>query len=330
MLLRRKYYNTKGRYTSSKPVIVVGNLCLGGSGKTPHVEYLIRMLSDKYSLATMSRGYGRRTKGFLLANSLSTVYDLGDEPLSYYKKYPAITVSVCEDRVKGIKTLLEKLPDTDVIIMDDAYQHLPLKAGLSILLTDYYNIYPKDKVFPAGKLRESKSAANEADIIVITKTPKVMTRLDEEFLVEQINPLPHQKVYFSYIEFGQLIPLTPVAAEIPLSTIKSIVSLTGIANPYPLTEYLSVYFEKQHIICSDHHIFTPKDIAQVKSALDKLLTYNKAVITTEKDAVRLMSTELYEQIKDLPLFYLPIEVRMHAKYKEKFENQILEYVRGHK
>ncbi|MBO4581287.1 MAG: tetraacyldisaccharide 4'-kinase [Bacteroidales bacterium] len=330
MHLRRKYYNSKGRKSFDLPVICVGNLCMGGSGKTPHVEYLIRLLSMDRNVATLSRGYGRRSEGFLLADSRSTVYDVGDEPLSYYKKYPSVTVSVCEDRVAGINTLRSMLPETDVIILDDAYQHLSVKAGLNILLTDYYNIYPKDSVIPMGSLREWTSAASEADIIVITKTPKVMTVMDEALLRDLIKPLPHQRLYFSYIEFGNMIPLTEAAAQIPPDTIKSVVTLTGIANPYPLIEHLGSFYEKDFLTFPDHHQFTVKDIEKVKLSLDRLLTHNKVVITTEKDAMRLMCSDLIEYVKPLPLFYIPIEVRMHNNCKHAFDKQILDYVEKNK
>lgn len=330
MHLRRKYFNLKGRISFDMPVICVGNLCMGGSGKTPHVEYLIRLLSKDRNVATLSRGYGRNTTGFLLADSRSTVHDIGDEPLSYYKKYPSVTVAVCEDRVAGVRNIMSILPETDVLILDDAYQHLAIKAGMNVLLTDYYSIYPKDAVVPAGYLREWPSAAAEADIIIVTKTPKVMTSMDEALLRDLIKPMEHQQLYFSYIEFGEMTPLTDVAANIPVSTIKSVVTLTGIANPYPLMEHLDSYFEKEHIICSDHHQFTVKDIDKVKQTLDRLLTHNKAVVTTEKDAMRLMSSDLMEYVKPLPLFYIPIEVRMHNRSKQAFDKQIIDYVEKNK
>lgn len=222
------------------------------------------------------------------------------------------------------------LPETDVIILDDAYQHLSVKAGLNILLTDYYNIYPKDSVIPMGSLREWTSAASEADIIVITKTPKVMTVMDEALLRDLIKPLPHQRLYFSYIEFGNMIPLTEAAAQIPPDTIKSVVTLTGIANPYPLIEHLGSFYEKDFLTFPDHHQFTVKDIEKVKLSLDRLLTHNKVVITTEKDAMRLMCSDLIEYVKPLPLFYIPIEVRMHNNCKHAFDKQILDYVEKNK
>ncbi|MBQ4477911.1 MAG: tetraacyldisaccharide 4'-kinase [Bacteroidales bacterium] len=330
MFLRRKYYNIKGRTSFDKPTICVGNLCVGGAGKTPHVEYMIRLLSKYYEISTLSRGYGRQTTGFLLGNSRSTVRDIGDEPLAYYKKYPSISVAVCEDRVEGINKILEKLPETDVIILDDAYQHLPLKAGLNILLTDYYQIYTKDAPVPLGRLREFPSAAKEADIIIVTKTPQVLTSMDENVIRAALKPLPHQQLYFSYIEFQPMQPLTTAATKIKLSSIRSVVTLTGVANPYPLHEYLNTYSEVKHLAFPDHHQFTVRDINKAVSFFSTLLTHEKVIITTEKDAMRLIDKSLVDVVEKIPVFYIPIEIKFHTKFKDAFDHQILNYVAKNK
>ncbi|MBO4739791.1 MAG: tetraacyldisaccharide 4'-kinase [Bacteroidales bacterium] len=331
MKFRRYFFNLKGRTSYKKPIIGVGNLCVGGSGKTPHVEYLIRLLSKDNNITTLSRGYGRLTKGFFFADSKSTVYQVGDEPLSYYKKYPSISVAVCEDRVLGINTILQKIPDTDVIILDDAYQHLSVKAGLNILLTDYYHIYPKDYVIPMGKLREPVSAAKEADIIIVTKCPKVLLPIEEQFIRENIQPQPHQKLYFSYIEFGQLQPLTKPAMQMNPALLRSVVSITGIANPYPFLEYIRErYSECQELTFPDHHRFSRADLEKAKQYFHRSLSRQVAIFTTEKDAVRLKADYLDDIVSQLPIFYLPIEVKFHARFKQDFENQIIDYVAKNK
>lgn len=327
MHFRRKYYANGRRMASRIYTICVGNLCMGGSGKTPHVEYLIKLLQYQYKTATLSRGYGRKTKGFLFADSQSTAQNIGDEPLLLYRKHSDIAVAVCEDRLEGLQKIFEKEPDTDVVILDDAYQYLKLKCDLSIILTDYYLVYPRDYLFPVGNLREGRSAAKDADIIIVTKSPKVMPNLDEQLFLKKLKPLPHQKVYFSYIEYGQLQPLTTAAQTIDTKTIRSVVSVSGIANPYLFLDYINhKYREKEHLIFSDHHIFKKKDIEKIIILYDRVIMRNRAVITTEKDAARLMTSEFWQHIAHLPVFVIPIQVKFHEKYRNAFENQIIKSV----
>jgi len=304
---------------------------MGGAGKTPHVEYMVNLLQYRYKVAVLSRGYGRKTKGFLFANSQSTAQDIGDEPLLLYQKNAAIAVAVCENRVEGLQKISEKIPDMDVVILDDSYQYLKLKYGLSIILTDYYLIYPKDYVFPVGNLREGRSAMADADIIVVTKSPKVMPDLDEQMLLKKIKPLPHQQVYFSYIEEEDLQPLTAAAQSIDTQTIRSVVTVSGIANPYLFLDYINhKYREKEHLIFSDHHIFKKKDITKMITLYDRAIMRNRAIITTEKDAVRLMTSDFWQHIAHLPIFSLPIEVKFHEKYRNAFEKQVTGYLSGNK
>ena len=328
MQIRRKFYTAERRIDSKIPTICVGNLCMGGSGKTPHVDYLINLLKGQYKTAVLSRGYGRKTKGFLFVNSNSTSQEVGDEPLLLYKKNSSTVVAVCKNRVEGMRKISEKMPDIDVVILDDAYQYLKLKYGLSIILTDYYSSYPKDYVFPAGNLREGQAAAAEADIIVVTKSPKVVPKLDEQLFLNKIKPLPHQKVYFSYIEYGELQPLTAAAQAIDLETIRSVVSLSGIANPHLFLEYINnKYGEKEHLTFSDHHNFTKRDIEKMINSYNRAIMRNRAIITTEKDAMRLMTGDLWQLIAHLPIFSIPIEVKFHDKYRKDFEEQIIKSLR---
>ena len=327
MYIRRWFYNCGRRLTYEKPVICVGNLCMGGSGKTPHTEYLIRLLSQK-RVAVLSRGYGRKTKGLLFADATSDSKDVGDEPLLMYKKHPSIPVVVSKNRIEGLHAIFARAPQTDVVILDDAYQYLPLKPGLSILLTDYYNNYTDDYVVPSGRLREGHSAAKDADIIIITKSPKIIPTVEEKLFLERINPLPHQTVYFSYIEFQGMQALTKEAKKLAPDSIRSAIAVCGIANPYPFLEYVdNCSLEVQRLVFPDHYRFTSADIQRMKTLVEKSMKKNCAVITTEKDAMRLMGSELKEDIETIPVFYIPIEVKFHQKYQEKFDRQIQDYVR---
>ena len=329
MHFRRKFYDNGHRVTYGKPAICVGNLCMGGSGKTPHVEYLVNLLKkNQFNAAILSRGYKRKTKGFRFVDASSSSKDVGDEPLLFYKKYDDISVAVCKNRIKGMDKVMKIKPETDVFLLDDAYQYMPLRPGLSILLSDYYNSYTNDFVVPVGKLREGRSAAKDADIIIITKSPKTVPTIEERMILNKIRQFPHQKVYFSYIEFGNMVPLTSKAENMPFSSIKSVVAVCGIANPYPFLEYINGCFtERQQLIFSDHHQFTKEDIQKMYKYVNRSMRKNCAVITTKKDAMRLIDSEFKKDIETLPIFYIPIEVKFHRKYKEKFEEQILEYVR---
>ena len=326
MHFRRRFY-AKKKAESRIFSICVGNLCMGGTGKTPHVEYLVNLLQYRYKIAVLSRGYGRKTKGFLFANSQSTAQDIGDEPLLLYQKNAGIAVAVCENRVEGLQKISAKIPDIDVVVLDDAYQYLKVKYGLSILLTDYYSVYSKDYVFPMGKLREGRAAAADADIIIVAKSPKVMPDLDEQLFLKKLKPLPHQKVYFSYIEESPLQPLTAAAQAIDTKTIRSVISVSGIANPYLFLDYINhKYGEKEHITFSDHHVFRKSDIGKIIAAYDRIIMRNRAIITTEKDAIRLKYSEFWQLIAHLPIFAVPIKVKFHEKFKKAFDNHIIERI----
>ena len=222
----------------SIPVISVGNLSMGGTGKTPHIEYLIRLLYGNYFVATLSRGYKRESKGFILANKESNVNDIGDEPLQYLRKFEQVKVAVDEKRVRGIHYLMEKFPGIDVILLDDAYQHRYVKPGLSILLTDYRHLYINDHMVPSGTLREFTIGANRADIIIITKTPKIFSPITRRRILEDLHPKPFQKVFFSYLTYPEPIPVFDDSSLVFPSKLSFILLFTGIANNYPLVEHL--------------------------------------------------------------------------------------------
>lgn len=313
------------------PIISIGNLNSGGTGKTPHVEYLVRLLDDDFLIATLSRGYKRNTKGFILADEKTSLSKIGDEPFQFKTKFKNAIIAVDEKRVRGTKAILalDKIPD--VIILDDAFQHRHIKPGLSILLTDFYNLYSKDRMLPTGNLREYKKGAQRADIIIVTKSPKVLSPFTRRRLADQLKPRPGQSLYFSYIRHGKLLQI-PGVEYIPESTchFSSILMVAGIANPYPLELYLKdrcTSFEK--LIFPDHHNFAEKDINMIVKKFDKIFTKNKIIVTTEKDMLRLIQPEVINRIQHLPICYLPIVVKLHKDDKEAFDNQILSYVRSY-
>lgn len=338
-----------GIFASKKfdlPTISVGNLSVGGTGKTPHIEYLIRLLITNYKVATLSRGYGRKTKGFLLAKEQSTASHIGDEPLQFKSKYPQIPIAVDEKRVRGVQKIVELFPDTEVVLLDDAFQHRAIKPGLSVVLTDFNKLYFNDCMLPTGTLREFKSGIKRADIIVVTKCPDVLLPIERQQLEKALKPRAHQKVYFSHIVYGEFLPfhsekINPFSKAYYFERHYSIVLLTGIANTQPLEYYL-----KEHtnniipVQFPDHHAFTRNDIEHVIKIFDNIASANKIIVTTEKDAMRLKCTELSSILEHLPLFYMPIEIEFYDKDKgtrlsinkaaQAFNEQILHYVRTNK
>lgn len=312
------------------PVISVGNLNIGGVGKTPHVEYLIRLLKD-YKTATLSRGYKRNTSGFHLADDSSTIYDIGDEPLQYKNKFNDLLVAVDEKRVRGIRNIVKLHPETKVILLDDAYQHRAVKPGINILVTDYSKMYINDIVLPSGRLREWALGSKRADIIIVSKTPDILSPLDIRRIKEDLNPEPYQEIFFSYTKYGELIPFTEAASKTCIEKPKSlsVLLVTGIAKPQPLYYHIKDGFnEVEHLKFQDHHNFCDADIESIKTSFNNLYGNNKLIITTEKDLMRLSLPKIKEQIDELPFFYLPIEVCFHGKDKEEFDTKILKYVRA--
>ncbi len=312
------------------PVISVGNLSVGGVGKTPHVEYLIRLLND-FKLATLSRGYKRQSKGFFLALDNSTVYDIGDEPLQYKSKFENLIVAVDENRVRGIKLLKKSAPDVKVIILDDAFQHRAVNPGINILVTDYSKLYIDDIILPSGRLREFAIGSSRADVIIVSKTPDVLSPIEIRRIKLDLNPKPYQEIFFSYTKYGTITPFTNKAKEFVIDKLKNftVLLITGIAKPLPLYLYIKDYFnDVEHIKFPDHYNFTSNDITSIKSAYHDLYGNNKIIITTEKDFMRLSLPEIKNQLEEFPCFFIPIEVYFHGKDKEEFDNKILKYVRA--
>ena len=308
-----------------KPVICVGNLNLGGTGKTPHTEYLIELLRNDYHLATLSRGYGRKTKGFKLADASCTYEDLGDEPLQYFTKYPDIQVAVDKNRSEGIAHMLWE-QGVEVVLLDDAFQHRSIRAGLNILLTEYQHLYCNDFLFPAGTLRDVKSAAKRADIIVVSKSPKSLNEEKKQQVVNKLKPTEKQKVFFSYLEYNDLQPLNEKAKTISTENADSVMAFCGIANPKPFVEDLKKLYETVDFLpFADHHPYTENDINTILKRFGNLDGEKKIIVTTEKDAARLTNSPYLCQFETAPLYRLPVSVRFHED--EKFNKEILSYVR---
>ncbi len=314
------------------PVIGVGNLSLGGTGKTPMVEYLIRLLSENSKIAVLSRGYGRNTKGYLVANQFSEYKDIGDEPLQYHRKFKNnITVAVCENRSNGIINLMQDDFNLDVVLLDDSFQHRYVKPGLSILLTDFHNLYMEDYLIPAGTLRDVVSQAKRADIIIVTKTYKVLSPITRRRIESILEPKDNQKLYFSYIKYGKLITFPGFTKVKVPKKINTIVLFCGIANSSPLQEYLrDMCVELLVIDFPDHHTYGKKDLQLVAKTCNDEFTQNKILITTEKDAMRLIKSEYIRELNELPLFYIPIEVKLHGSDRQDFSKQIESYVKENK
>lgn len=319
-ILRRKQFQL--------PVIGVGNLSVGGTGKTPHVEYLIRLLKNEYRVATISRGYGRKTHGFLLAEPGHDHTHIGDEPLQYLAKFKDIAVSVDSRRNRGIRKLLALKPKTQVVLMDDSFQHRWTEPGLNILLTDFRNLYINDYLLPAGTLREPVSGARRADIIIVTKTDPVFPKMLRQHITEEIRPLPYQKLLFSTINYGEITPLTKAAAACKLPRTNTILLVAGIANPYPLQDYLRKQCENVETLrFNDHHNYTTNDVYLIESSFRNIITKNKIIVTTEKDAMRLRHPSLAPLLERLPVFSIGIEVAFHDNDKALFDDEIRSYVR---
>jgi len=311
------------------PIISVGNLTAGGTGKTPHAEYLIGILKKNTNVAYLSRGYKRKTRGFVLANIHSTIDDIGDEPVQIKQKFPEIPVAVCEKREVGIKKLLanEKM-DIDAIILDDAFQHRSVKANINILLIDYTQDIFTDHLLPYGRLRESTNAKFRANLIIYTKCPPTLQPIEQRIIKNKLDLRPYQNLFFTSIVYGEITP-----AEKGLSLFNdnmrnySVLLLTGIANPDPLVDYLRPQIgEITHQKYPDHYKYTTSDLQNIEEKFNQLSGKSKLIITTEKDLVRLKS------IKDLPanfferLYYIPIEIKFLDRANDSFNKRILNYV----
>lgn len=300
------------------PTIVVGNLSVGGTGKTPQIEYLIDLLKNDYKIAVLSRGYKRKSKGFFMADSTVSAEIIGDEPYQIHLKYPEVIVCVDSNRTNGITKLEELENPPEIILLDDAFQHRKVRGGFNVLLTTFENLYVNDSMLPTGDLRENASGADRAQAIIVTKCPTAISEKEQAEIIEMLHPKAHQQVFFTAITYDTQLK---GASKINLSDLQSteIMLVTGIANPKPLTAYLkSRKLNFKHLEYPDHHHFSLNEIAEINSVYEKLSSKNNIILTTEKDYVR-----IFEKLKNL--HYLSIKTTFIAR-KNEFDNLIKNYV----
>ena len=291
-------------------VISVGNITVGGTGKTPFVEYLVRMLAQKYRIAVLSRGYKRTTKGFRFVEKHLTPSEVGDEPYQMKRKFPDTVLAVDVDRVRGITQIRETYPDIQVIVLDDAFQYRRIKPNLSILLADYNRPMYRDSMLPGGRLREWSCFAKRADMMVVTKTPADITIAERQNIIERYARIFPYKPVFSTIEYGEPLPVFPNGKPLSINDLKQydVLSATGIANPKPFETCIRQHAAAvQTITFPDHHAFSEKDIFRIVEKWDTILSSKKILLTTEKDAMRLQQMSIPEHITSCS-YYVPIEV----------------------
>ncbi|MBT8219202.1 MAG: tetraacyldisaccharide 4'-kinase [Bacteroidia bacterium] len=327
--LRNLFYS-KGLLKSVEfnlPIISVGNLSVGGAGKSPHIEYLVSLLSDYINVATLSRGYKRRTRGYLKVENHHSAREVGDEPLQFRRKFHEdIVVAVDENRIFGIPKILVDKPSTQVILLDDAFQHRAVHPGLNILLTEYDRRFTKDILLPSGRLREWRSAYKRADIIVITKCAPQIEEDGREKIRQEINPFPHQKLFFSYYDYGTPYNIFNPAEKHHLSLNENVLLVSAIAS----TDYLLNYLEEhcnfiKTLEFEDHHYFDNHDISMLLRIF-KNLEGSKVILTTEKDAVRLELHKAFFIEQDITVFAIPVAVKFHFDQGDTFNKEIIDYL----
>ena len=308
-------------YSFNFPIIVVGNLNVGGTGKSPQIEYLIELLSEKYKIGVLSRGYKRKSFGFQLADENSTAEQIGDEPLQFFKKFKDVIIAVDANRVSGINQLRKLNPPPDIVLLDDAFQHRKVNAGLYILLTSYGNLYSEDLVLPSGNLREKRKGAKRANIIVITKCPSNISIEEQQIILNKLKPLTSQSVFFSTVIYSDT--LIGLDDELNISKLNEykVLLVTGIANSKPLTTYLeSRNIDFQHLKYSDHYNYSISDKDKIIRKFKNMQVNKKLILTTEKDYVRAFSKA------NKNIYYLPIQTKIITN-EAGFNQEIINYVR---
>lgn len=312
--------------------IGVGNLAAGGTGKTPMVDYLLSMFADKYSTALVSRGYKRKSEGCVVCNhqdneDIDINSLLGDEAAMLYSKYPNLSVAVCKERNEAVKQLMDQDPHPQLILFDDVFQHRYVKPTVSILLTEYNRPYSSDHVLPFGNLREPRSSSRRANVIIVTKSPRRLNSLERRSVAEQLKVKKYQKIFFSYIEYGE--PKALFSNEsCNLENAKHIVCVTGIAHPDSLLAELKCHGRRiEHLSFSDHHNYTSDDIDRIVKTYDSINSPYKMILTTEKDAIRLKNSPNADKLQNLPFFFLPMATAFHDENGYGFESYITSIVR---
>jgi len=331
-------YGMLKSYEFDIPVISVGNITVGGTGKTPHTEYLVRLLKDDYKIAVLSRGYKRRSRGFQDVELNSTSRDVGDEPKQIKHKFPEVQVSVKANRVQGINRLKNDIEGLDAIILDDAYQHRHVKAGVSILLIDYYRPMREDYMLPFGELREPPVEMRRANIIIVTNTPHELKPIEKRIMEKRIDPWPYQDLFFSYVYYGNLTPVfsdTNRPATITENDLEArnfqVLLVTGIAKSLRVKDHLHQYTDKiWHLEFGDHHTYRKKDVNRMLKQFKAIEANDKMILTTEKDAVKFTEIEnLPDELRD-NLYFFPLEVEFRHNEENEFKESIIKYVKTNK
>ncbi len=327
----RNYLYDKNIFKSVKfnfPIICVGNLVLGGTGKSTMIEYLVSILQPTFQVATLSRGYKRRTRGYVLANETTSALEIGDEPMQFRLKFPSLTVAVGEQRIIAVPHILQDKPQTEVILLDDAFQHRAIRAGLNIVLTQYGDLYIHDFFLPSGDLRDQRSSAKRADIIIVTKCPASLTIEERNKIIKELNLPEKTSLFFSTIEYGQPYHICSKETR-PILGTDEILLVSGIANPEPLKNFLeknsSAYY---HLNFSDHHIFSLDDLQAITRRFEQMDNPHKIILTTEKDAVRLIKYQ--DTLQSMPFYVLPIQCRFLFSEGETFNEKVKSFIQTYK
>ena len=324
--LRNQLFDKKILQSSAfnLPIICVGNISAGGTGKSPLVERLLGFLQNTYNVAVLSRGYKRKTQGYALASSTTSALEIGDEPFLFYRKFPNVTVAVGEERMVAIPQLLHDKPQTQVIVLDDAFQHRSVLAGLNIVLTACNNLYTRDWWLPTGDLRDEKRSTRRADILIVTKCRPDMTLEEAKEVTEELEPESYQHVFFTTIDYG--LPYHIVNSNtITIHDSLEVLLVSGIADPRPLKKYLLEYSETYNeILYNDHHIFSIDDLKDILKRFNLIQHPDKIILTTEKDAVRL--AKFNHELKDLPVYVLPITVQFLFHDESRFHDLITKFI----
>ena len=315
--------------TFNVPVISVGNITVGGTGKTPHVEYLVGMMKDRFHVAVLSRGYKRKSKGFVVADSQTAITDIGDESYQMKQKFPDVTVAVDKNRCHGIDTLVDNDQQLDAVLLDDAFQHRYVKPGINILLVDYHRLIIYDKLLPAGRLREPLKGKDRADIVIVTKCPKGLKPMEYRVITKAMDLYPYQQLFFTSLEYGALYPILATQAEpfgIEQLQGRHAIVLSGIASPEQMMHDLAPHCsDLVPLTFSDHHRFRAKDVRLINDTFDKL-PQPRCIVTTEKDAARLTAVEGLSDDVRSHIFALPLTIRFMQEQQDHFNNHIIDYV----
>jgi tetraacyldisaccharide 4'-kinase len=311
------------------PVISVGNMSMGGTGKSPHIEYLLRWLNEYIEVGVLSRGYGRKTEGYRTVSIIDTAEQVGDEPLQFKRKFGDVPVSISESRALGVPEMVRRHPNLQCVLLDDAFQHLSVTPGLNILLTEFTRPFTRDWLLPSGRLREWRSGYRRADLIVVTKCPQILTEKQRVDMIRELDLYARQKVYFSYYRYGTPYHLLISQIERPIDLKTDILLVSAIANTDYLLQYLGSVARSVHTMeFEDHHYFKEEDLYDLGKRFDALESDQKIILTTEKDATRLELHASFIAQRQWPIFVLPAMVAFHGEDEAAFQNDVKQFLTG--